>query len=123
MRFLEIPNGRRNFRSRSQAGPRPSMVRAQRGDIAGNHSNLYVINARDGSCLESFYIGHLENTIDVPPVPLLGRLLVIENAGTDYANVHVLRADESGQKLRKAQSPFPTDRQRDGSLRLSMAVV
>jgi outer membrane protein assembly factor BamB len=80
--------------------------RARRGYIAGNHSNLYVINTRDGSCLESFYIGHMENTIDVPPVPLLGHLFVIENAGTDYANVHVLRVDESGQNLRKAQSPF-----------------
>ncbi len=32
--------------------------RAQRAYIPGNHSNLYLLNTRDGSCIESFYIGH-----------------------------------------------------------------
>ncbi|MGB7328186.1 MAG: PQQ-binding-like beta-propeller repeat protein, partial [Rubripirellula sp.] len=80
--------------------------RVSRAYLPGNHSNLYLINTRDGSCSESFYIGHREGTIAVPPVPLLGHVFVIENAGTDYANVHVLRVDESGQKLRIAQPPF-----------------
>ena len=80
--------------------------RAQRTYIAGNHSNLYLLNTRDGSCIESYYIGHEEETIDVPPVPLLGHLFVIENAGTDYANVHVLRVNEQGEGLKQAQQPF-----------------
>ncbi len=80
--------------------------RANRAYVPGNHSNLYLLNSRDGSCLESFYIGHEEGTISVPPVPLLGHVFVIENAGSDYANVHVLRVDESGQNLRIAQPLF-----------------
>ncbi|TWU51007.1 outer membrane biogenesis protein BamB [Rubripirellula tenax] len=81
-------------------------VRANRGYLPGNHSNLYVMNTRDGACLESFYIGHRDGTIAVPPVPLLGHVFVIENAGSEYAIVHVLRVDESGQNLRVAQPPF-----------------
>ncbi len=79
--------------------------RAGRGYVPGNHSNLYLLNTADGSCLESFYIGHQEGTIAVPPVPLLGHVFVIENAGPDYAKVHVLRVDESGGGLKIAQ-PF-----------------
>jgi outer membrane protein assembly factor BamB len=77
--------------------------RANRAYQPGDHSNLYVLNARDGSCVESFYIGHNEGTISVPPVPLLGHLFVIENAASDFANVHILRVDESGGNLRVAQ--------------------
>ncbi len=80
--------------------------RANRAYVPGDHSNLYLLNTRDGSCLESFYIGHEAGTITVPPVPLLGHVFVIENAGTDYANVHVLRVDESGQNLKVAQPLF-----------------
>ncbi|MEM9587532.1 MAG: PQQ-binding-like beta-propeller repeat protein, partial [Planctomycetota bacterium] len=73
----------------------------------GDHSNLYVLNARDGSCVESYYLGHAEGTIAVPPVPLLGHLFVIENATPDRANVHVLKMDDQGQSLEVAQPPFP----------------
>ncbi|MEE2934883.1 MAG: PQQ-binding-like beta-propeller repeat protein [Planctomycetota bacterium] len=77
--------------------------RADRAYQVGNHSNLYVLNTRDGSCLESFYVGHDEGTITVPPVSLLGHLFVIENATSDFANVHILRLDESGGGLKVAQ--------------------
>ncbi|TWT81230.1 outer membrane biogenesis protein BamB [Planctomycetes bacterium CA13] len=72
----------------------------------GNHSNLYVLNARDGSCLESYYVGHAEGTISVPPVPLMGHLFVFENAGTDYARMHILKLNESGEDLKPAQAPI-----------------
>lgn len=77
--------------------------RANRIYLAGNHSNLYVLNTRDGKCSESYYIGHEEGTVSVPPVPLLGHVFVIENAGSDYANVHVLRVDETGGNIKPAQ--------------------
>ena len=80
--------------------------RANRAYLPGNHSNLYLLNTRDGSCLESFYIGHEDGTISVPPVPLLGHVFVIENQGSDYSNVHVLRVDETGQNIRNAQPLF-----------------
>jgi outer membrane protein assembly factor BamB len=80
--------------------------RLRRLYVVGDHSNLYVLNSRDGSCVESYYLGHESQTISVPPVPLLGHLFIIENAGLNYANVHVLRVDERGEKLVQAQAPF-----------------
>ncbi len=75
----------------------------------GNHSNLYVLNSKSGQSLESFYIGHAEGTIAVPPVALLGHVFVFENAGTDYVRIHVLRYDEKGTSLRIAQPPLRMD--------------
>lgn len=80
--------------------------RLQRVYVPGDHSNLYAFDARTGKCLESFYIGHEQGTVAVPPVSLLGHLFVIENAGADYAQVHVLRMDERGENLKVAQQPF-----------------
>ena len=80
--------------------------RVGRAYLPGDHSNLYVINSRDGSCAESFYIGHREGTIAVAPVPLLGHLFVIENAAPDYARVHVLRVNQQGEQLQVAQPEF-----------------
>ena len=79
---------------------------ANRAYVPGDHSNLYVLNTTDGSCLQSIYIGHEPGTVVVPPVPLLGHVFVIENAGADFANVHVLRINESDGTLAVAQSPF-----------------
>lgn len=80
--------------------------RLRRIYLAGDHSNVYVLNSRDGACVESYYLGHEASTVSVPPIPLLGHLFVIENAGANYANVHVLRFDERGEKLVQAQAPF-----------------
>ncbi|MGB7345373.1 MAG: PQQ-binding-like beta-propeller repeat protein [Pirellulaceae bacterium] len=77
-------------------------TRANLAFVPGNHSNLYVLNTRNGSCIDSFYLGHGEGTVVVPPVPLLGHLFVIENAAADYARVHVLKIAEDGT-LTKAQ--------------------
>ena len=71
--------------------------------VPGDHSNLYVLNSRDGASLESFYIGHEQGTIAVPPTPLLQHLFVIENRGSDYSLVHILEVDDLGQNVRKAQ--------------------
>ena len=76
---------------------------------AGDHSNLYILGTRDGKCSESFYLGHDEGTVVVPPVPLLGHVFVIENATPSYARVHVLRVDDEGNNLRIAQRPFGLD--------------
>jgi outer membrane protein assembly factor BamB len=80
--------------------------RADRAYLPGNHSNLYLINTRDGSCQESFYIGHAEGTIAVPPIPLLGHVFVIENAGAGYVNVHVLKVNDQGDQIEVAQPLF-----------------
>ncbi|MEM9643433.1 MAG: PQQ-binding-like beta-propeller repeat protein [Planctomycetota bacterium] len=72
----------------------------------GGHSNLYVLNTRDGACTESFYIGHRSGTVAVAPVPLLEHLFVFENTDTTTTTVHVLRTDSEGGNLEVAQPPF-----------------
>lgn len=99
------PNWAAQFPQRLETAPGVDTKR-QRLYLPGNHSNLYLLNARDGSSIESFYIEHAEGTISVPPIPLFGHVFVIENTGTDYANIHVLRVDEKGEKLRVAQDPI-----------------
>ncbi|MFG0261126.1 MAG: PQQ-binding-like beta-propeller repeat protein, partial [Novipirellula sp. JB048] len=83
--------------------------RAKLAYLPGDHSNLYVLNTRDGSCAETFYIGHAEGTVAVPPVALLGHLFVLENAGTDYTRVHILKVDASGKELAIAQPSIRLD--------------
>ena len=77
-----------------------------RGYIPGDHSNVYVLNSRDGSCIESYYLGHSKGAVAVAPVPILGHVFVIENAGVDFCLVHVLSVDESGDGLKEVQPPF-----------------
>lgn len=74
--------------------------------LPGDHSNLYVLDSKTGKSVESFYTAHEAGTIAVAPVSLLGHLFVIENAGADYANLHVLRMDSEGGGLKVAQQPF-----------------
>ena len=78
--------------------------RANLAFVPGNHSNLYVINTRDGSCIDSFYIGHADGTISVPPVVLEGHVFVMENPASDFARIHILQVAEDGT-LRKSQDP------------------
>lgn len=73
---------------------------------AGDHSNLYVIDAKNGSCIESFYLGHGEGSVRVPPVPLLGHLFVIENLDPKSARIHILRSGSDGKGLYRAQPPI-----------------
>lgn len=77
--------------------------RAKKAYVVGDHSNLYLLNTRDGSCTESFYVGHETGTVSVPPVPLLGHVFVLVNTGSDYANLHVLRTDDTGAQLKQTQ--------------------
>ncbi|NNE01146.1 MAG: PQQ-binding-like beta-propeller repeat protein [Pirellulaceae bacterium] len=78
--------------------------RAKLAFLPGDHSNLYVLKTQDGSCIDSYYLGHREGTIAVAPVALLGHLFVIENAAADYSRVHILKVAEDGT-VTKAQDP------------------
>ncbi|MEM9828945.1 MAG: PQQ-binding-like beta-propeller repeat protein, partial [Planctomycetota bacterium] len=78
---------------------------AQKVYQAGGHSNIYVLDLNNGSCVESFYLGHGAGTIAVPPVPLLGHVFVIENVDASEALVHILRVDPDGTNMRIAQPP------------------
>ncbi|WP_372721393.1 PQQ-binding-like beta-propeller repeat protein [Novipirellula sp.] len=109
---LDVDSGEANWVAQI---PQPLEVgpgidkRAKVAYVPGNHSNLYVLNSRDGSCYETFYIGHAEGTVAVPPVALLGHVFVLENAGTDYTRVHILKVNEQGQALKVAQPSIRLD--------------
>ncbi|TWU08002.1 outer membrane protein assembly factor BamB family protein [Stieleria varia] len=73
--------------------------------LPGDHSNVYVLNSKNGQCTDSYYLGHAAGTIAVPPVPLLGHVFVVENRGADFCLVHILGVNEQGDEIRKAQDP------------------
>jgi len=78
--------------------------------LTGDHSNLYVLDNRTGACSESYYIGHAKGTVAVPPVTLQGsdggHVFVFENAGVDFALMHVLKCNAEGNELTQTQPPF-----------------
>jgi len=78
--------------------------------LTADHSNLYVLDKKSGKCTESFYVGHEKGTVAVPPISLqgaeAGHVFVIENAGVDFALMHVLKCDMQGGALKATQPPF-----------------
>ncbi len=69
----------------------------------GEHDNLYVLAADTLECREVVYLGHKAGTIVVPPVVVLGYVIVVQN-GPDYAMVHIFGTDKKGLHLKKAQT-------------------
>ncbi|MFV2065914.1 MAG: PQQ-binding-like beta-propeller repeat protein, partial [Pirellulales bacterium] len=69
-----------------------------------NHSTLFVLSRDELACLEVVYLGHRTGSIEVPPVVVLDRYLVVaENRGRETAILHLLATDENGRNLRKVQ--------------------
>jgi len=73
--------------------------------VLGNHSNLYVFSRGNGECEEVYYVGHNPGTIAVPPIWVLGQLIVFENAGPDHALMRVMSTNEEGIGLALGQNP------------------
>lgn len=73
----------------------------------GDHSSLFVLNSQDMDCTDVAYIGHGAGTIVVPPIELLGHLVVAENPAPNFSLLHVLapNADDGG-KLREVIKPI-----------------
>jgi hypothetical protein len=74
----------------------------------GEHSNVYVISTDTLECIDVVYLGHKPGTVQLPPLVLMSFVFIVENAGSDYALLHVLsiRDDDDGPSLRSAQSPI-----------------
>ena len=72
----------------------------------GNHSNIYVLNPASLACTEVFYLGHRDGSIAVPPVLALQHLFVVTNTGSDYCELHIMRANEKGGQLRRIGEPL-----------------
>jgi outer membrane protein assembly factor BamB len=74
--------------------------------VVGDHSNLYLLAADTLACQAVVYLGQEPETVQVPPVECLGRLLVFENSGLDFARLHVFAPDDEGEGWRPAQKPL-----------------
>jgi len=70
-----------------------------------DHSNIYTLDRRDGSCKEVFYLGHRQGSVQVPPVLVLGQLILMESMNVESSRIRVLTANEG--RLQVAQPPIP----------------
>ena len=68
----------------------------------GSYSNLYSISTTDFKCKSVLYLGHYRNSISVPPVSWAGYVIIIRNGG-DFADLLVLKPDETGMNLKVNQ--------------------
>ena len=68
----------------------------------GSYSNLYAISTTDFKCKEVLYLGHYRNSIPVPPVSWSGYIVMVRNGG-DFADLLVLKPDETGLNLKVNQ--------------------
>ncbi len=74
-----------------------------------DQDNIYVLSAENLECREVFYLGHQRGTVRVPPVMILGHLLVVENSGPDYSYLHVIATDGQGLHLNSVQEKVRLD--------------
>lgn len=68
----------------------------------GSYSNLYAISTSTFECQDVLYLGHARNSISVPPISWSGYLVIVKNGG-DFADLLVIKPDESGLDLKMAQ--------------------
>ena len=68
----------------------------------GSYSNLYAISTSTFDCRDVMYLGHARNSISVPPLAWSGYLIIVRNSG-DYADLLVIKPDETGLNLEMAQ--------------------
>ena len=87
--------------------------------VVGDHDNVYVLDAESLACHEVFYLGHKPNSIHVPPIVALGYLFIAEQVSESVTLVHILATDQTGLKLKPAQSPFRLS----GHVRVPMSVA
>ena len=68
----------------------------------GSYSNLYAISTSTFECQDVMYLGHARNSISVPPISWAGYIVIVKNGG-DFADLLVIKPDESGLNLEMAQ--------------------
>ncbi|HUE74425.1 MAG TPA: PQQ-binding-like beta-propeller repeat protein, partial [Pirellulaceae bacterium] len=72
----------------------------------GKHSSLFVLDADRFTCTETYYLGHKAGAILVPPVTVLGHVLVTESPSDDYSLIHTLAFDAETKKLKSVADPI-----------------
>ncbi len=71
----------------------------QRVYLPADHSSLYQFSLQDWTCQGVHYLGHAAGTVRVPLATHSGALLCVENAGPDFALLHLLaeKPDKPGE--------------------------
>ena len=89
--------------------PQPANVSAMIADRQpliyqpGLYSNIYILSSEDLTCRDVYYLGHQRGSIQVPPVPWSGHILVGVNSGSG-CDLHVLKSKEgNGLDLQSIQ--------------------
>jgi outer membrane protein assembly factor BamB len=72
-----------------------------------SHSNIYVLDRRSGECNQVLYLGHRDGTIQVPPVFVMGHLILVENINLGSARIRILLSEDS--RLQPSQTAIPMD--------------
>ncbi len=96
----------------SQQFPQPVSAGASVGSlkqatfVVGENANLYSVSKKDGKANSVLYMGHESNTVVVPPVAILGRLLVFENVGPGYSQIRVFAISDDETTLTASQDPI-----------------
>ncbi len=71
----------------------------------GEHSTVFVFDARTLECVETFYLGHTPGAILASPVVVLEHLLIPQSPSDAYSLLHVLKLSKEN-KLAEVVSPF-----------------
>lgn len=79
----------------------------QRLYLLADHSSLYQFSLQDWSCVGVHYLGHAAGTVRVPLAIQSGAVLCAENAGPDFALLHLIaeKADKPGEMEALIESP------------------
>ncbi len=68
----------------------------------GLYSNVYVISSQTFQCEEVYSLGHFKGAVAIAPYQWMGFILIAVN-GSDYCDLHVLKAEENGLGLKRIQ--------------------
>lgn len=70
----------------------------------GDHSTVFSLQVDTLECTSTVYLGHRPGTIRVPPVAVLGNILVAESRTEEFSEVHVLIPSPENKKQLTAHS-------------------
>lgn len=70
----------------------------------GDHSTVFSLQVDTLECTSTVYLGHRPGTIRVPPVAVLGNILVAESRTEEFSEVHVLIPSPDNKKQLMAHS-------------------
>jgi outer membrane protein assembly factor BamB len=62
--------------------------------LAGDRASLYAISLSDMKCLGVYFLGHAPGTIQVAPVVVMDKLVVVENHGAETSRLRLLAVDD-----------------------------